>query len=349
MKIKNITQYLESIAPSIYQEGYDNSGLIVGNPNTTVKGIMLCLDSIESVIDEAIQKKCNLVIAHHPIVFKGLKRFNGKNYVERTIIKAIKNDIAIYAIHTNLDNIKAGVNGKIAEKIGLINTSILSPKKVLKKLFAFIPVTHGDILKDALFKVGGGFANNSIKVSYATIGAATHQNTSSPQIKLEIIFPIDKQGQIINTLHQSLEGQHFTYDIMDIHNKHQEIGSGMIGELPKEMEATKFLKSLKKTMGTGCVKYTQPLGNKIKKIAVCGGSGGFLLSSAIAQKADIFITSDYKYHEFFDANDQIIIADIGHYESEQYTIELLYEILSEKFTTFALFKTSVDTNPVNYI
>ncbi len=267
MKIKDITQYLESIAPSIYQESYDNSGLIVGHPETEVTGVLICLDSVEDIVEEAKEKGCNLVIAHHPIVFKGLRTFTGRNYVERTVIKAIKNDIAVYAIHTNLDNVYTGVNAKIAEKIGLVDTRILLPKK------KFI-----------------------------------HPNDSIPKV-----------------------------------------GSGMIGELKEPMKEMDFLAYLKETMQVGCVKYTKLLGKDINTVAVCGGSGGFLLNPAKAAKADIFITADYKYHEFFDADGDIIIADIGHYESEQFTIDLLHEILTEKFTTFAVLKTNLNTNPVNYL
>ena len=270
MKIKEVSDFLEGIAPLHYQEGYDNSGLICGSGDTEVKGILLCLDSTEDIIAEAIEKGCNLVVAHHPIVFKGLKQFNGKNYVERTIIKAIKNEVAIYAIHTNLDNVYAqGVNGKIAEKIGLQHTQILAPKK------------------------------------------------GSENIK-------NDEGSSL-------------------------VGAGMIGELASPMDEMAFLQHLKSIMQTDCVRYTPLRGKMIKKVALCGGAGSFLLSKAKAQQADIFITGDFKYHEFFDAEGQIIIADIGHFESEQFTIELLYELLSNKFSNFALHCTKVNTNPVQYL
>ncbi len=349
MKIKDVTKYLESIAPSAYQEGYDNSGLIVGHPCTKVKGVLICLDSLESIIDEAIDKKCNLVIAHHPIVFKGLKRFNGRDYVERTIIKAIKNDIAIYAIHTNLDNVKQGVNAKISEKLNLINTKILSPKNISQKLNIFLPISHTEAIKKALFKIGAGSTDSRFSTSYSSLGASSKGKKNLPQVKLEIHFPKVLKGLILSTLSYELKDIDFNYDILDVDVKHSGIGSGMIGELKKEMDTLKFLTQLKKTMGTGCVKYTNVTKKKIKKVAVCGGSGSFLLSKAIRKKADIFITSDFKYHEFFDADSQIIIADIGHYETEQYTIDLLYKFLTKKFSTFAILKTNINTNPVNYL
>ncbi|KAA3633264.1 MAG: Nif3-like dinuclear metal center hexameric protein [Bacteroidetes bacterium] len=265
MQIRELTNYLENIAPLQYQEGYDNSGLICGSWDMEIHGVLITLDSTEAIVEEAIQKGCNLIVAHHPIVFKGLKRFNGSNYVERTVIKALKNDIAIYAIHTNLDNVFIkGVNEKIAERLGLQATEILAPKA-------------GVVDPD------------------------------------------------------------------------QPIGAGIIGKLKEPMEEMAFLTFLKNTMQTGCVRYTALRGKPISTVAVCGGSGSFLLRSALKAKADVFITGDFKYHEFFDAEGKLIIADIGHFESEQFTIELLYEIISGKFSNFALHCTEVMTNPIKYL
>lgn len=357
MRIKDITNYLESIAPSSYQEGYDNSGLIVGNPNTEVTGAVICLDSTEAVIDEAIVKGCNLVIAHHPIVFKGLKRFNGRNYVERTVIKAIKNEVAIYAIHTNLDNVyRKGVNTKIAEMLGLINTRILAPKSGLLKLFTFLPTDKSELIRKKLFEAGAGAIGENEQMSYATLGVGTQNNEGGGKMKLEVVFdPIYKKN-VIAALTDNLLKEELVYDIVKVENSNDHVGSGMIGELPRAMDAMNFLQKLKTTMKVGTVKYTNLTSDTIKKVAVCGGSGGFLLRNAKAAKADIFITADYKYHEFFDADGQITIADIGHYESEQFTIALLYDILSNKFANFApaskesrLFMTEINTNPVNYL
>jgi dinuclear metal center YbgI/SA1388 family protein len=349
MKIKDITRYLESLAPSVYQESYDNSGLIVGNPNEEVTGIVICLDSIEAVIDEAIEKKCNMVIAHHPIVFRGLKRFNGRNYIERTVIKAIKHDIAIYAIHTNLDNVRMGVNAKIAEKIGLQNTRILAPKNNLQKLSILLPIDQVDAVKVTLFQAGAGQADSSDKSSYTSVGAMTSGNTHYSKARLELLFPIDKKSAILSALASTMKGHHYSYDTSDINVKDKLVGAGMIGELPKAMKADKFLKHLKTSMDVSCVKYTRLLGKDIKKVALCGGSGGFLLNTAVDKNADIFITADYKYHEFFDADGRIVIADVGHYESEQFTIDLLFDILKDKFSTFVILKTGINTNPVNYL
>ena len=350
MQIKNILTFLENLAPPHYQESYDNAGLIVGNPEESLKGVLICLDAIEAVVDEAIELGCNLIIAHHPIVFRGLKRFNGLNYVERTVIKAIKNDIAIYAIHTNLDNMyHRGVNAKIAEKIGLQNTRILAPKKGLKKLYTFVPATHSDIVRKALFEAGGGQVDDWRDLSYAGLGVASANGHSAASVKLEVSYLPEREGAVLSALHRHHPEEHPAYDIVQTENRISHIGSGMIGDLPQPMAEKAFLEYLKKVMKIGCVRYTRLRSRKVSKVAVCGGAGGFLLQKAIAQKAQVFITADYKYHEFFDADNRIVIADIGHYESEQFTIDLLYEIITEKFSTFVAHCTKVNTNPIKYL
>lgn len=349
MKIKTVLQFLESIAPPVYQESYDNAGLIVGNPSTEVTNVLCCLDSTEEIVEEAIAKNCNLIIAHHPIVFKGLKRFNGKNYVERVVIKAIKHDIAIYAIHTNLDNmLYQGVNTRIAAQLGLVNTRILAPKKNLKKLYAFSEEAILHDLRNDLFEVGGGTLNEQAQLSYATLGVGTIDGQGKATLKLELAFPMAIQGKIQTVLTNYEVNHGVNYDIIAIENTNTQIGSGMIGELPKSMKEKSFLKYLKEKMQVTCIKHTVLSGKNIKKVAFCGGAGGFLLKQAIRQQADIFITADYKYHEFFDADSKVIIADIGHYESEQFTINLLHEVLTQKFSNFAAYCTAINTNPVSY-
>jgi dinuclear metal center YbgI/SA1388 family protein len=365
-KIKEIIQILEKIAPPIYQEGYDNSGLIVGDSNLESTGIIISLDCIESIVDEAITKNCNLIIAHHPIVFKGLKRFNGRNYVERTVMKAIKHDIAIYAIHTNLDNMYyQGVNSKIAEVLGLKNTKILAPKsQILRSLVTFAPAEHAEKIREQLFEAGAGTIGNYDQCSFNAIGFGTFRanDKANPFVgekgaqhreaesRIEVIYPIHAENKVMTALKASHPYEEIAYYQYQVENIHQEIGSGMIGELEKPINAMDFLKFVKKTMQCGSIRYTNlPENKKISKVAVCGGAGGFLLNQAKSNGADIFITSDYKYHEFFDADGQIIIADIGHFESEQYTISLLFDIISKNFLNFAVHLTEVNTNPVNYL
>ncbi len=350
MTIRDITQYIETLAPLKYQESYDNAGLIVGNPSAACKKVLLCLDSTEDVIEEAIKLKCNLVIAHHPIVFKGLKKFTGRNYVERTIIKAIKNDIAIYAAHTNLDNVQIGVNQKICKKLKLKNCRILAPKKqLLKKLSVTCPLAQVDVIKHHLFEAGADYIPNNS--SFDTLGTSIYNSSGIliSEINVELVFPVHKERQILRTLMEVHPYEQVNYQIVSLDNVYPEIGSGMIGTLATPMAPTEFLLDLKKRMKTQCVRHTALPTKKVKTIAVCGGAGGFLLPQAIAQGADVFVTADYKYHEFFDADKRIVIADIGHYESEQFTVELFKEFLTKKFSNFAVVLSKINTNPVKYL
>jgi len=349
MKIKNIVNYLESIAPPAYQESYDNAGLIVGRMEQEVTGVLLCLDSTEAVIAEAITKGCNLVIAHHPIVFKGLKRFNGSNYVERVVIKAIKHDIAIYAAHTNLDNVSHGVNARICKQLKLENTRILAPKKLLKKLIAQVDLQNVEAIRKALLTIDKdriGVVEGSV---YSSVGAGSANGAVIPKVRLEVNYHAASERHVLQTLKKVNGSSETVIDIMPLETVHPRIGSGMIGNLPEAIAPLAFLRFVKKAMKTSCVKHTAIVGRKVNRVAVCGGAGGFLLKSAIRAGADVFITADYKYHEFFDADGRIIIADIGHYESEQFTIQLLNEFITKKFTTFAVHLTTVNTNPVRYI
>ncbi|WP_276500065.1 Nif3-like dinuclear metal center hexameric protein [Terrimonas pollutisoli] len=363
MLIAELISFLESIANRSLQESYDNAGLITGDPGWECSGVICCLDSTEEVIDEAIKKKCNLVIAHHPIIFKGLKKINGRSYVERTVIKAIKNDIAIYAIHTNLDNILGGVSGEMAKMLGLQNVSILAPKESsLKKLFVFVPVEKAEQVRNAIFDAGGGQIGNYSECSFNAEGWGTFkagpgtnpfvgkisEQHQEKELKIEVIFPTYLEAKIVGAMKSAHPYEEVAYDIVELVNVHPKTGSGVIGELQSPMDEINFLKHLKSVFKLPLIRHTNLRGKPISKVAVCGGAGSFLIFNALSLKADIYITGDIKYHEFFDANGQMIIADIGHYESEQFTINLLQEILVEKFPTFAVLKTEVITNPVYY-
>lgn len=364
MTVKEITQYLEEIAPLNYQESYDNAGLIVGSLDKEVSKALISLDCTEEIVDEAIANHCDIIISHHPIVFKGLKKFNGNNYVERVIIKAIENKIAIYAIHTNLDSVLNGVNGKICEKIGLKNCKILVPKTgLLKKLVFFVPLKNANEVKNAVFEAGAGSIGNYSECSFNTPGQGTFKanDIAKPfvgeanllhkenEMRVEVIYPAQAEKKIMTVLWENHPYEEVAYDIYALENSHQQVGSGMIGELETEIAGLDFLHQLKEKMGLSVIRHTKILNKKIKKIAVCGGSGSFLLSKAIQAKADIFITADFKYHEFFDADGKILIADIGHFESEQFTQELLLEIITKKFPNFAVRLTGNNTNPIKYL
>jgi dinuclear metal center YbgI/SA1388 family protein len=363
MKILDITAVLEKIAPPSLQESYDNAGLITGNTNWECTGIITTLDCTEAVVHEAIQNNCNLIIAHHPIIFSGLKKITGSNYVEKTIIAAIKNNIAIYAIHTNLDNVLHGVNAAIADKLGLINRQVLQPKNdTLKKLFTFVPIEHADKVRNAIFAAGGGQISNYSNCSFNAEGRGTFKagELSNPfvgkigeqhtekEIKIEVVFPAWLQKAVCNALIASHPYEEVAYDMVALENTTTQIGSGLIGELPGSTTEMGFLTNIKEKFNLSVIKHTGLLGKPVKKVALCGGAGSFLIGAATAAGADFYISADIKYHEFFDANDRLVIADIGHYESEQFTIGLLFDILSEKFPTFAVLKTRVKTNPVHY-
>jgi dinuclear metal center YbgI/SA1388 family protein len=363
MKIGEIISFLESRAHPSLQEHYDNAGLIIGQSNWECTGILCTLDATEEVVNEAIEKKLNLVVAHHPIIFGGLKKINAKNYVEKAVITAIKNDIAVYAIHTNLDNVIDGVNGKIAGLLDLKNISILSPKQNnLKKLFVFAPVAKADQVRNAIFQAGGGHIGNYSECSFNSEGTGTFKagegtnpyigdvgkQHQEKEIKIEVIFPAWLENTIVPAMIAAHPYEEVAYDVVNLSNTNQGVGSGIIGELDDPLDEISFLTHVKEIFGVPVIRHTELTGNPVKKVAVCGGAGSFLVSTALAAKADIYITADMKYHEFFDANGLMVIADIGHYESEQFTMDLLREILAQKFPTFAVLKTQVETNPVRY-
>ncbi|MFY0254701.1 Nif3-like dinuclear metal center hexameric protein [Chitinophaga sp. 30R24] len=364
MKIKEIIQAIEQFAPLQYQESYDNAGLIFGRAEQEVTNVLLTLDATEAVIDEAISRGCNLVIAHHPIVFGGLKKINGNNYVERVAIKAIKHDIAVYAAHTNLDNVHNGVCAVMANRLGLEQCRVLQPKRgLLKKLFTFVPEADVEKVRAALFAAGAGHIGNYSECSFNGAGEGTFKGDKGTdpyvgtpgkrhfeaEIKLEVIFPVYLEGKIVQTLLGHHPYEEVAYDIVSLDNAYQQVGSGLIGILPEAMDEMQFLQYVKTQFQTGCVKYTPLRGRLVKQVALCGGAGSFLLKQAIGAGADVYISSDFKYHEFFDADNQLVIADIGHFESEQFTVELFYHILTEKFRNFAPLKSTIKTNPVNYL
>lgn len=365
MQVGTVLQELERIAPPSYQESYDNAGLLTGSRTAEVTGVLLCLDSTEAVLDEAIEKGYNLIIAHHPIVFSGLKKITGRTYIERVIIKAIKHDLNLYVAHTNLDNVyHQGVNAKIAARLGLQQTRILAPKKqLLCKLCVFVPHAQVNAVQQALFDAGAGNIGAYSACSFTSTGTGGFKASESanptvgtagerheePETKLEVIFEAYKQGHVLRALRAAHPYEEPAFDLIRLENAHAEVGSGMLGTLAEPVDAKVFLQGLKTQLRTEVVRHTALHKAKVQRIAVCGGAGSFLLNAAKAAGADVFITGDYKYHQFFDADDAIIIADVGHFESEQFTIELFFEIIQQKFSNLAVQQTTVRTNPVHYI
>ena len=363
MKIQDITSFLESVAPPVLQESYDNAGLLTGNADWGCTGVITTLDATEEVVLEAVEKKCNLIVAHHPIIFGGLRKITGKNYVEKTVITAIKNDIAIYAIHTNLDNVLHGVNAAIANKLGLVNQTILQPKNdTLKKLFTFVPVEYAEKVRSAIFTAGAGHISNYSECSFNAKGEGTFkpgegtnpftgkigERHAEEEMKLEMIFPAWLENKILIAMIAAHPYEEVAYDIVALENQNQQVGSGLVGELVVPFKEREFLDLLKEKFNLSVIRHTPLRSKPVKKVALCGGAGSFLIGAAIAAGADFYISADIKYHEFFDANGRLVIADIGHYESEQFTIDLLFDILRQKFPTFAVLKTGVKTNPVHY-
>lgn len=364
LKISDITSHLESFAPPAYQESYDNSGLLTGQPDQEVSGVLIALDCTEAVVEEAIERGCNLIVAHHPIIFKGLRKLTGSNYVERTVIRAIRNGIGIYAIHTNLDNVHTGVNKRICDKIGLVNTLVLSPRmQTLTKLVTFIPGEHAGTVLTALYAAGAGQIGNYENCSFAVEGMGTFMpnEIANPAIgerrvqetvaekRVEVIFPSYLQSRVLNALMHEHPYEEVAYYLSKLDNTNQEVGSGMIGELETALEPLEFLKRLKSSMDLKLIRHTRLFNEPVKKVAVCGGAGSFLLPQAQRAGAQVYVSSDFKYHEFFDAEDRIVIADIGHYESEVFTKDLLAEVLTKKFPTFAINFSRTVTNPISYL
>jgi dinuclear metal center YbgI/SA1388 family protein len=363
MKLKAITSALEEWAPPSLQADYDNCGLICGNIDAEISGVLCALDCTEEVVMEAIERNCNLIVSHHPILFKGLKKLNGSNYVERTLILAIKHDINIYAIHTNLDHVAHGVNRKIGERLGLQNLSILSPtSNALLKLQTYVPETHVTTVLAALFEAGAGHIGHYEQCSFTTKGVGTFKGdeqttpfigspgelAKAEEMKIELILPAHKSSQVLQALRANHPYEEVAYDLLPLKNQYESIGSGMVGDMAEAVTFEAFLSHVASSFHLRAFKYTKATRSHVKRVAFCGGSGGFLLADAIASGAQVMITSDMKYHEYFDAEDQIVIFDIGHFESEQFTPELIKEHLEQNFATFAVLLSEVNTNPVQY-
>lgn len=371
MKIRDIITLFEELSPLAYSEGFDNTGLLVGDANADITGILVTLDTLEAVVDEAIAKKCNLIVSFHPIIFSGMKKIIGKTYVERVVQKAIKHDIAIYSNHTALDNSWNGVNAKICEKLGLKNRKVLIPQKgTIKKLITFVPVKNAETVRNAIFEAGGGSIGNYDHCSFNIEGLGSFRGNeeSDPvigekgilhfekEVQVGVTFPKHLERNVLKALFESHPYEEVAYEVTTLDNDNQQIGMGMIGEFEEPFTAMEFLEFLKKTMNTDCVRYSQPLEKPIKKVAVLGGSGSFAIEAARGAGADAFVSADFKYHDFFRAENAILLADIGHYESEQYTKELLHSFLTKKMTNFApalaeekIIISDINTNPISYL
>ncbi len=363
MIIADVIRHLEDFAPIATAEDFDNVGLLVGDAKTALTGVLITHDTLEEVVDEAISKNCNLIVSFHPIIFSGLKKLNGKNYVERAVIKAIKNDVAIYAIHTALDNHHLGVNKMMCDKLGLQNTKILIPKAgTIKKLTTYVPIKHADDLRAKLFEAGAGSIGNYEECSFNISGTGSYKanQDANPtigekgvlhleeEIQIGVTFPKHLERNILQALFKNHPYEEVAYEIVSLDNTNQQMGMGMLGELPEEMTEEEFLSRVKTVFKANGIRHSQLLQKKVRKIAVLGGSGSFAIDHAKKAGADFFITADLKYHDYYKAEQMLVVADIGHYESERYTKNLLHSYLSKKISNFAIILANTKTNPIKY-
>jgi dinuclear metal center YbgI/SA1388 family protein len=363
MIVNQVTDILEELAPLPYAEDFDNVGLLLGNAQMEVSGILVTLDTLENVVDEALEKNCNLIVSFHPIIFKGLKKITGKDYVERVVLKCIKNDIALYSMHTALDNVITGVNAKICEVLGLRDPQILIPQKgTLKKLTTYVPVANAAALKETLFSAGAGNIGNYSNCSFTVNGMGSYKagpganptlgsigtTHFEEEAQVGVIYSKSREQQILSALFQHHPYEEVAYEIQSLDNTDQDIGMGMLGKLENPMGEWEFLELLKTRMKVSVIRHSQLLGKKIERVAVLGGSGSFAIPAAKLARADIFITADLKYHQFYEAENKMVIADIGHYETEQFTKNLIVDHLTKKIPNFAVSLAESITNPIKY-
>jgi dinuclear metal center YbgI/SA1388 family protein len=364
MKIKEILREIEQYAPLPLQEAFDNAGVQTGDVNREATGALLCLDVTEAVVEEAIREGCNLIIAHHPLAFKPFKSLTGRNYVERCMIKACKHDLVIYAAHTNLDHAADGVNQYLGGLIGLQNIRVLSPQKnILLKLVTFVPESFAGAVRQALFTAGAGHIGRYDSCSFNLNGEGTFRAGAACQpfcgepgklhhekeVRIETILPAFRKDEALRALHLAHPYEEPAFDFYPLSNNWDTVGSGIVGELPESEEAPRFLLRIKECFRPACIQHSAFTGKAVRKVAVCGGSGAFLIPEAIASEADVFITGEARYNDFYDVEDKLLLAIIGHYESEICTKDIFYKIISKKFPTFALHLSNADSNPVKYL
>jgi dinuclear metal center YbgI/SA1388 family protein len=362
--LKDIVAAFERFAPLQLQENYDNAGLIVGDLSALVSNTLVTIDITEEVVAEAIDNGCQLIVSHHPLTLSGFKSLIGKSEPERCLIKAIKNNIAIYTAHTNIDAIPNGVSGKMADKLGLVNQLVLEPKSNgLLKLVVFVPETHAETVRQAIFEAGGGDIGNYSHCSFNTQGQGTFKGNDSTnpyvgqknklhvenEVKIETVLPAIYKSKVVSAMVSAHPYEEVAFDLLPLLNNWPTAGFGIVGNLPEPTGTMLFLECVKGVFGCGSVRYTEPHVPVVSRVAVCGGSGSSLLKAAINAKADVFITGDFKYHQFFDAEKRIVVADIGHYESEQFTKELFFELLTKNFPNFAVRLSQVNSNPIKYL
>lgn len=361
--IREVTGFLEDMAPRSLQESYDNSGLLTGSADRPCTGVVVSLDATEAVVMEAVARNANLVVAHHPLIFKGLKRVDPADPVGRALVAAIRNDVAVYAMHTNLDNVLPGVNSALADRLGLSGQRALRPMEGrLRKLHCFVPATHLEAVRSALFEAGAGRIGRYRECSFSSPGNGTFtagegarpfvgerdKPHEEPELRLEVVFPSHLEARILKAMRTAHPYEEVAYDLLRIENTVEAIGSGLVGELPAETGESDFLDMVASVCGTPLLRHSAPTGRSVRRVALCGGSGGFLLPDALRSGADAFLTADLRYHDFFEPDGRLLLVDMGHGEGESFMVDLVSGALYEKFPTFAVLKSAVRTNPVHY-
>ncbi len=360
--IREIIDAIETFAPLSLQESYDNAGMQVGDVSLLATGALLCVDVTEAVVDEAIEKNINLIISHHPLLFKGLKRITGSTYIERIVMKAIRHNIAIYAAHTNLDAV--AVNHKWAQMLGLTDVEVLEPTTdALYKLITYVPCAYAEKLRNAICDAGAGHIGEYDCCSFTSEGVgrfragegtqpycgAIGELHQEPEQRIEVVLPRYKKSKVVKALLQAHPYEEPAYDLIPIANEWAQNGMGVVGNLPQAVDAETFLLTIKQKMQCGSIRYTSCKGKSIRRVALCGGSGSFLIGNVIRANADIFVSGEIGYHSFFGYENRLILAEIGHYESEQHTKDIFCDVIRKKFPTFATYHTKVETNPIKYL
>jgi dinuclear metal center YbgI/SA1388 family protein len=363
MILQHILNELESLAPPEYQEEWDNSGLLLGSPAREITGIIVSLDTTMEVLHEAISNHCNLIVSHHPFIFQGIRKITPDLPAYHLLRRLIQEDIAVYALHTSLDNSWMGINQYLGQKLGLMNTSILAPKRdSLKKLVVFCPVDHAEKVRNALFEAGAGHIGNYDCCSYNSSGQGSFRASEKanpfvgkrkvihfePEIRIEVIFPSAREKPLIDSMRAAHPYEEVAFDLYPLTNSFDRAGSGIVGFLEKPMSEQRFIRIVKSLVGLNSIRHSAFLGRKIRKVAISSGAGGFLIPDVIRSEADIFLTSDLKYHQFQEPGGKLLLMDIGHYESESFMKEMIRAFLIEKFPNFAVLVSATETNPVKY-
>lgn len=364
MKILDVIKYLDQLIPAGYQESYDNCGLQVGDTSAEITGALISLDLTEAVVDEAVETRSNLIVTHHPFIFGGLKHIDADSPAGRIIYKLIRNGIAVYSAHTSLDKLSNGVSAQLAKRLGLCNLRILAPDSdSLKQLVVYCPKEQSQQLKDALYAAGAGNIGNYRHCSYSVNGTGTFEplqganpfvgtvgsETYTSEERIEMVYPKAFENKIVSALKANHPYETPAYSLIPLSNANPDVGLGIVGELPEDVEIETFIETVKQTVGIPVVRHSELCRKKVRTVALCGGAGAEFIGTAVAQNADIYLTSDIKYHDFQKATGHIVLADIGHYESEQFAKEFFYDKLSEKFRIFAIRIAKTETNFVGYM